>query len=192
VVLAGPITAECAALAPNLRIALRPSGTLDLPNLLDRGELDLGIAGINPPAGRFGSKVLVEDSFVAVVRRGHPIGQKQLDLKTFTKLPHLAISSIGEDLRFVDAELSAKGYSRSIAMEAPYLSAGAILTQSNMVAVLGRQIAQEFRRAYAIELKDLPFPSPALRSVMLWHRRFDGQKAHRWLRETIVSVAAHV
>src|SRR5712671_4455405 len=44
VVLAGPIIAECAALAPNVRISLRPSGTLNLPELLDRGELDIAIA----------------------------------------------------------------------------------------------------------------------------------------------------
>jgi DNA-binding transcriptional LysR family regulator len=192
VVLAGPITAECAALAPNLRISLRPSGTLDLPDLLDRGELDLAIAAIDPPVNRFSSQVLIEDRYVAAMRRGHPIAKKKLDLKALAALPHLVISSSGEDLRFVDAELAAKGYSRLVALEAPYLSAGAILTQSDMVAVLGRQIAQEFRRAFAIELKELPIESPVLRSVMLWHRRFDDQPAHRWLRKTIISVATHL
>jgi len=101
------------------------------------------------------------------------------------------ISSSGEDLSFVDAALGAAGYARSIALEAPYLSAGTILVQSDMVAVLGGQIAQEFRRAYPIELRDLPFKSPRLHAVMLWHRRFNDQVAHRWLRETMVSVAAH-
>jgi DNA-binding transcriptional LysR family regulator len=192
VVLAGPITAQCAALAPNVRISLRPSGTLDLPDLLDRGEIDVAIAALDPPANRFASQVLVEDHYVAVMRGGHPIAQSKLDLQTFAALPHLVISSSGEDLRFVDAALAVQGYTRRIALEAPYLSAGAILTQSDMVAVLGRQIAQEFGRAYAIKLKDLPFQSPVLRSVMLWHSRFNDQRAHRWLRETIMSVAAHL
>jgi DNA-binding transcriptional LysR family regulator len=127
-----------------------------------------------------------------VLRRGPPIASRKLDLKAFAALPHLAISSSGEDLSFVDAALATKGYARSIALEAPYLSAGAILIQSDMVAVLGRQIAQEFHRAYAIELKHLPFKSPALRSVMLWYRRFDDQPAHRWLRGMITSVTAHL
>jgi DNA-binding transcriptional LysR family regulator len=192
VVLAGPITAEIAALAPNVRISLRPSGTLDLPDLLDRGELDLAIAATDPPGNRFSSQVLIEDRYVAAMRRGHSIGKGKLDVKTFAALPHLMISSSGEDLGFVDAALAAKGYARNVALEAPYLSAGAILTQSDMVAVLGRQIAQEFRRAHAIELKELPFGSPVLRSVMLWHRRFDDQPAHRWLRKTIMSVATHL
>ena len=192
VVLAGPITAKCAALAPNVRLSLRPSGTLDIPDLLDRGELDLALAALDPPANRFAAQVLVEDHYVVVMRRGHPIAHRKLDLTTFATLPHLVISSSGEDLGFVDTALAGVGHARSIALEAPYLSAGAVLTQSDMVAVLGRQIAQEFRRAYAIKLQDLPFDSPVLRSVMLWHRRFDNQTAHRWLRETIISVAAHL
>jgi DNA-binding transcriptional LysR family regulator len=192
VVLAGPITAECAALAPNVRISLRPSGTLNLPELLDRGELDIAVAALDPAAERFASRVLVEDRYVMAMRRGHPVAQGKLDLKTFAALPHLVISSSGEDLSFVDAALAAGGCARSIALEAPYLSAGTILVQSDMVAVLGRQIAQEFRRAYPIELRDLPFTSPPLRAVMLWHRRFNDQGAHRWLREMMVSVAAHL
>jgi DNA-binding transcriptional LysR family regulator len=189
VVLTGPIVAECKALAPHLRLSLRPSGTLDLPELLDRGELDLVISAIDAPAERFASQVLVEDRYVAVMRQGHPAADRALDLATFADLPRLAISSSGEDLRFVDAALAAHGRSRSVVLETPYISAGPLLASSDMVAVLGRQIAQEFRRSYPVEIKELPFESAVLRSVMLWHRRFDDQPAHRWLRETITTAA---
>ncbi|MEI9986324.1 MAG: hypothetical protein WDN69_26035 [Aliidongia sp.] len=116
----------------------------------------------------------------------------QLDLATFAALSHLVISSSGEDLGFVDAALGGVGYVRRVGLEAPYLSAGAILVQSDMVAVLGSQIAREFRRAYPIELRELPFKSRALRSVMLWHKRFDAQPAHRWLREMIIATARNL
>jgi DNA-binding transcriptional LysR family regulator len=192
VVLAGPITADCSTLAPKLRLALRPSGTLDLPDLLDRGELDIAIAALEAPADRFDSQVLAEDDYVAVTRRGHPAARGKLDHKTFAALPHLVISSSGEDLGFVDAALAAKGLRRAIAAEAPYLSSGTILVQSDMVSVLGRRFAQEFRRAYPIELHDLPFATPRLRSVMLWHKRFTDQPAHRWLRQTIAAAAGHI
>ena len=61
-----------------------------------------------------------------------------------------------------------------------------------MVAVLGRQIALEFRRLYPIEIRNLPFDIPRLHSIMLWHRRFDDHPAHRWLRETAVAVGAAI
>lgn len=192
VVLVGPITADCAAAAPNVRLSLRPSGTLDLADLLDRGELDLALSNHVPTGDRFSSRVLIEDSYVAVMRRGHPLAGTNFGIEAFARLPHLTISSSGEDLDFVDRALAAQGLSRSIELEAPYLSAGTILVQSTMVAVLGRQIAQEFRRAYPIELCELPFPSPPLRSVMSWHRRFDDQPAHLWLRERIASSAANL
>jgi hypothetical protein len=78
----------------------------------------------------------------------------------FAKLPRLVISSSGEDVGFVGAELAAHGLSGPAALEAPYLSAGSILAQSDMVAVLGYQIAGEFRRSYPIEIKELPIKSP--------------------------------
>jgi DNA-binding transcriptional LysR family regulator len=190
VVLAGPVFAKCRALAPNVRLSLRPSGTLDVPEMLDRGELDLAILGREPSVSRFSSRLLIEDHYVAVTRRGHPIVERKLDLDAFAELPHLVISSSGDDLGFVDAELATRGLSRSVLTEAPYLSAGALLTQSHMVAVMGRQIAEEFRRAYAIELTPLPIPSPPLCSVMVWHSRFDDHPAHGWLRGAIGSVGA--
>ena len=97
--------------------------------------------------------------------------------------------SSGEDVGFVGAELAAHGLSGPAALEAPYLSAGSILAQSDMVAVLGSQIAGEFRRAYPIEIKELPFKSPEVRSIMLWHRRLDDQPGHRWLREVVAKIA---
>lgn len=190
VVLAGPVSGECRALAPNVRLSMRPSGTLDVSELLDRGELDLAILGREPAVARFSCLPLIEDSYVAVTRRGHPVAGQQLGLHAFAELPHLVISSSGDDLGFVDAELAARGLVRSVMAEAPYLSAGALLTQSDMVAVMGRQIAEEFRRSHGIELTPLPFPSPPLRSVMVWHSRFDDHPAHRWLRGVIGSVAA--
>jgi DNA-binding transcriptional LysR family regulator len=189
VTLAGPIVAACQALAPKVRLSLRPSGTLDLAGLLELGQLDLAISAIGAPAERFTSSPLVQDHYVAVFRKGHPALRRKLTLTAFAGLSHLSISSSGEDLGFVDRVLASHGQTRSIALEAPYLSAGVMLTQSNLVAVLGRKLAQEFRRAYPIEIRELPFDAEKLQSTMLWHRRLDDQPAHRWLRQTIIAAA---
>jgi DNA-binding transcriptional LysR family regulator len=192
VVLAAPLVAKCRKLAPRVRLSLRPSLSLNVTELLERGELDVAISAVSAPADRFVSQVLIADRYVVAMRRRHPAARRALDLATFANLPQLVISSSGEDISFLDGALAAHGHARSVALEAPYLSAGPILVHSDMVAVLGRQIALEFRRLYPIELRDLPFESPSLRSTMLWHRRLDDQPAHRWLRETAASVAAAI
>lgn len=190
VVAAGPIAAAVRAQAPKVRPSLVPSGTLNLIDKLDRGELDLVIAARDATAERFASQLLIDDHYVAVLRSGHPALRKKLTLAALADAQHLAITSGGEDLEFVDQALKPTRTVRHITLDVPYLSAGAVLVQSDLIAILGRKLAQEFRRAYPIELRELPFEAPKLRSIMMWHRRFDDVPAHRWLRDTIVAATA--
>jgi DNA-binding transcriptional LysR family regulator len=188
VVLATPLVAAVSAAAPAVRLDLRPSGTLDLVGLLDRGDVDLALGGTDSPGERFAAAPLLEDPFVMVMRRGHPASQRKLSAAAFAALPHLEISSSREDTGFIDRWLGEHGFARRIALRAPYLSAAAILVQSDLVATLSRRIAQEFVRNHPLELRKPPYDSPRVRTLMLWHRRLDRHPAHRWLRDVILSV----
>ena len=163
---------------------------MNLTDRLDRGELDLAISARAIDGERFASQLLIEDRFVAVLRSGHPALRKKLTAASLVELQHLGISSSREDLTFLDEFLKAHKSTRVVASDVPYLSAGVVLVQSNLIAILGRKLAMEFRRAYPIEIRELPLEAPVLHSVMSWHRRFDDLPAHRWLRSTIVGTAA--
>ncbi len=189
-VLAAPVYSACRAQAPGVKLNFRPSGTLDAVEMLDRGELDLAILGRPPAPGRLRSELLVEDQFVAVVRRGHPAARAALSAEALAGTSHLVISSSGDDVDFVAAELSSRGLTRSVSAEAPYLSAGAILLQSDMLAVMGRRVAEEFRRAYPIEILELPIASPPVCASLVWHSRFDDDDGHKWLRKLVASARA--
>jgi DNA-binding transcriptional LysR family regulator len=123
-----------------------------------------------------------------VMRRGHPASRRKLNAAAIAALPHLEISSSGEDTRFIDRWLSERGVERRIALRAPYLSAAPILVQSDLVATLSRRIAQEFVRNHPLQIREPPYDSPRVRTMMLWHRRLDRHPAHRWLRDVILSV----
>ena len=187
VVAVGPIVAAVRAQAPAVRLSIVPSGTLNLTDRLDRGELDLALSGRAIDGERFASQQLIEDRFVAALRSGHPALRKRLTAASLAELRHLGISSSGENLEFVDVK--ARNNARTVASNVPYLSAGSVLVQSNLVAILGRKLAMEFRRAHSIEIRELPFEAPVLHSMMSWHRRFDDVPAHRWQRSTIIGVA---
>jgi DNA-binding transcriptional LysR family regulator len=124
-----------------------------------------------------------------VMRRGHPASRRKLSAAAFAALPHLEISSSREDTGFIDRWLAEHGCVRRVALRAPYLSAAAILVQSDLVATLSRRIAQEFVRNHPLQLRQPPYDSPRVQTIMLWHRRLDRHPAHRWLRDIILSVA---
>jgi DNA-binding transcriptional LysR family regulator len=78
VVMAAPIIAACRAQAPGIRLSIRPSGTLVVTDLLDRGELDLVISAADLQSERFASHRLLSDRYVAALRRVTPLSKKSL------------------------------------------------------------------------------------------------------------------
>lgn len=193
IVIAAPLVAAVSAAAPLVQLDLRPSGTLDVFDRLDRGELDLAIGTFDAVGERFGAAALLEDRFVAVMRRGHSAGRGKLSVEAFGALTHVEISSSGDDTGFIDRSLATRGgRHRRVAVRLPYLSAGAALAESNMVATLSRRVADAMVRSFAVQLRELPFTSPTVRTSMVWHRRLDGAPAHRWLRDVVVSSSKSV
>ncbi len=185
VVLSPRLVMAAAEAAPSVHLDLRPSGTLGIVDLLDRGELDLALGDFGNPGERFASRRLLEDPFVLAMCRGHPAARRKLTAETFAALPHLEISSSGEDTSFIDRWLDGRNLQRRIVHRAPYLSAARIISQSDMVATLSRRIAEAFVRTDPLQVRELPCPSPHVSIGMLWHRRLDNQPAHRWLRSLI-------
>jgi DNA-binding transcriptional LysR family regulator len=188
-VLAPPLVTAVAAAAPSVRLDLRPSGTLNIDDQLDRGDLDLVIRSPQSPPERFATATLLEDPYVMVMRRGHPAAQHKLSARAFADLPYLELSSTDRDTGFIDTWLAENGLARRIALRAPYLSAAAILIQSDMVMMLSRRAAQEFVRSHPFEIRDPPYDLPLVHTEMLWHRRLERSPAHRWLRTVILSVS---
>jgi DNA-binding transcriptional LysR family regulator len=189
VVLTPPLVAAVSAAAPGVRLDIRPSGTLDIVDRLDRGDLDLALDRIDSPAERFDAAPLLEDSFATVMRQGHPAGRRKLTAAAFAALPHLEISSSRVDTSFIDHWLAEQGLTRRIALRVPYISAAPILAKSDLVATFTRRIAHEFVRNHPLQIREPPYDSPRVRTVMLWHRRLDRHPGHRWLRDIILSVA---
>lgn len=190
-VIAPHLATALAAEAPGIVLDLRPSGTLNIIDLLDRGELDAAIGSLAAPGERFNDVRLFDDGFAAMLRRGHPAAGADgtIGIEALARVPHLAVSSTGEGTAFVDEALAQHGLARRVALHAPLLTTGAVLAQSEMVAVLSTRAAHEFARYAPLQVLQLPFASPQMTTALLWARRLDGLAAHRWLRSIIIRTA---
>src|SRR5713226_8333898 len=182
------LVAAAADAAPSVQLDLRPSGTLRIADLLDRGELDLAIGSFADPGERFALAPLLDDRFVLAMRRDHPAEPGKLTANAIAALAYLEISSNHEDTSFIDDWLVGHGLARRIAHRAPYLSMARILSKSDLVAILCRRIAEAFMRIDKLQIRELPCPSPRVAIGMLWHRRLENQPAHKWLRELVEAV----
>jgi DNA-binding transcriptional LysR family regulator len=120
IVLVGPMVARIARIAPALSLEFLPSGTLDIVDLLDRGELDLAIGSFPEQGERFSHELLLQDEFVAVLRRNHPATRsRELSIEKFAGLPHLEISSVRHATDFIDEALMQRKLSRRMRCARP-------------------------------------------------------------------------
>jgi DNA-binding transcriptional LysR family regulator len=192
-VMAGPIAKAVHDAGSRIKLHMRPSGTLRLDDMLDRGDLDFAIVGDGRVFGeRFGTKTLVKDTFAVVMRRGHPASEAAMDYQILSALPHLVISSTGEDVDFVDELLQEHGLPpRVIQMSAPFLSATPILANSDMIAVLSRRVAEQLASISPIVCRPLSESRnvPITRAILVWPQRLAQVPAHVWLRERIIQSA---
>ena len=190
IVLVAPIAEHVARNAPGVTLDFRPSGTLNIPDLLDRSELHLAIGPPRVQAERFSLRRLLQDQFVIVHRKGHPAASaREFSTEMLATLPQLEISSAQFGADFAEA---APGKSKPVlkpAMRAPFLAAAQILATSDLVSVFPLNIARHMTKSHGLVLHRLSRPPKPLEAAMIWLRRLDNQPAHAWLREVIVRVA---
>jgi DNA-binding transcriptional LysR family regulator len=187
IVLVGILAERVGELAPRVLLEFRPSGTLKILDLLDRGELDLAIGPQLEAGERFSQRSLLDDEFVAVLRKNHPaMNVREWSAERFADLPHLEISSALHSTEFIDEALARRKLTRRIVLHAPFLSATRILAASDKVSVLARRVAEELARHRPLGMRTLPFRPPAIKTAMIWPRWLDAQHAHRWLRNIII------
>jgi DNA-binding transcriptional LysR family regulator len=189
IVLVAAIAARVAKIAPDVTLDFRPSGTLDILELLDRSELDLAIGPSGVQGERFSLKRLLQDQFVVVLRKDHSAAkERQLSTDKLANLPQLEISSAEFGPDFAEDSTRPRK-ARRPAMRAPFLSAAPILTTSDLVLVLPLNVARDMVRFHPLVFRQLSRSPKPIEAAMIWPRRLDNQPAHAWLRDVISHVA---
>jgi len=172
-------------LAPNVRLEVRPSGMIDVDRLIDNSDLDLFVGRQGETRERFASQELLATDFV-VIRGGGGARGQVISADELAAIPHLHLSSTGDDIGFVDIWLRSRGLTRRIKHSVPLLGCIALLWRIDALLVVRRPIADILAVTPSITIFELPFPSPTVPICMRWHRRLDQQPAHQWLRDVIV------
>src|SRR3981189_810382 len=191
IVLVAPIATHIARIAPGVTLDFRPSGTLNVLEMLDRSELHLAVGPSGGRGERFSLRRLLQDQFVVVHRKGHPAARAQeFSTEKLATLPQLEISSAQFGPDFVDAGPGRSKPGPGPAMRAPFLSAAQILATSDLVSVLPLNVAKSMTRSHHLVFTRLSRSPKPIEAAMIWLRRLDNQPAHAWLRDVIGRVTS--
>jgi DNA-binding transcriptional LysR family regulator len=148
--------------------------------------------GAARPAGSY-EKVLFDESFTCIVRKGHPLAKTNLTLPRYCAAPHLLVAPRGTPGSLVDNALSAIGRSRRIALAVPhFLVVPYLIASSDLIATLATRVATTFADTLGLVTMQPPLALPKFQMATAWHERNQDDPPHRWLREQLLAVAAEL
>jgi len=176
--------------APHVDLVIRHLIPDQVTSLMESGEVDLCVAAFPDSSLSLRQQKLFTEDFVCVVRQDHPAVRKGLDLETYLRLPHVLISPRGEGAGVVDTALAKLGRSRRIALRLPYfLTAPLSVVNSDHVLTAPRRLVETLTGAWPLQILPLPIALRSFDVLQIWHERFDGDPAHRWLRGVMARAA---
>ncbi len=191
--------------APGISVRVRPLTTRDPRRLLEEGEADIALgffpatlASLSAQAQvgkgvNFEHLRLYEGHYVCVMRKGHPLAARPISLDEYCAARHLLVSFSGRPFGFIDESLASLGRKRRVVLTVnQFFTAGRVVANSNVLTVLPRHFVSVTGINDALVLQELPFAVPTVHVDALWHNRNESDLAHRWLRQTLHSIATRV
>jgi DNA-binding transcriptional LysR family regulator len=182
--------------APAMGLNVSGAGD-DWAERLKAGDADLVLGVPDEASAGIYQRAVLEDAFACIMRRGHPLAERPLDLDAFLSQRHVLISSPGRNRSPVDAELERLGHQpRDIALRLPHFMAStAAVAATDLIMTLPRRIAEYMASKEPLVVRESPLPLQRFTLQLLWHERCHDDPAHRWMRErsaTAVPRAARV
>ena len=184
---------------------------------LDSGAAACALGAYQAPPDRFVLEPLFQETLLWVARAGHPALGASLSLSDLAGLSQVAVSrsddpphgpareiasggdyglrrrAAWEDSGVFEEALAARGLSRTIGVVAPdTFSALAIISRTDLVALLPRRLAELSIRAGRLAALDTPYVPPVIEIAMLRRRDREAEPGHAWLLGLIRRAATSV
>lgn len=187
VTLLPPLLAHVRAVAP--LVALE-AARIDrqTASLLESGEADLAL-GFAPwlESGIY-QQTLYQQDWICLANASHPRIDSALGLAQYAEEAHVVISA-GTGQQLLDDALARAHVQRKVQLELPgFLGLGAIISTTDLIATLPRNIGETLARMHGLAVYDCPLPVPSFDVKQHWHARYHEDGASRWLRGVVASL----
>ncbi|EGU51120.1 Transcriptional regulator [Vibrio orientalis CIP 102891 = ATCC 33934] len=173
--------------APNVNLAFR----LWQPDFLhdfDKTGIHLASTMLDNKPDGLSSVKIGQDKSVCLMRNDHPLEMNgELSCDDLVAFPHLKVTGGGDKDSKADVALQQLGYQRRIALKVPFFSAAInALKNSDYLMVVPEHIARNLAPESELVYRPLPFDTEVHQYWLMWHPKYDNDKAHQWMRAKVL------
>ncbi len=185
-----PVLGQVFNLAPQIQIELENLSEEGIAEMC-QGKISLGFGVFDdgPVLDNVAAQSLLTDRQVCLMRKGHPLSERSMDLKDYATAHHALLSITGRAGSRIDSVLKEHGFERTIALRiTQFLAISAVIAPTDLIITVPELLARQVMTDDLIVL-ELPseLQAPPFTFSQIWHERFTEDPAHRWLRRLIKS-----
>jgi len=170
--------------APGIKVAFVVQGANTLS--ANGAEVDLEVGEIGGHGVDQHVETLFHDRLVGIARADHPIFEEEITLDRYLCFKHLLHSRRGLFTTPIDDQLKALGRCRTVVSSAPTLAASLfMLNHTDLIGTCLEHTTRPICTELGLRYFDLPLKRRPASISLVWHRRFDRDDTHKWLRDRV-------
>jgi DNA-binding transcriptional LysR family regulator len=171
--------------APRVRLRTVQLDAQQLEPWLASGNLDFAMGSFPGLTKAVRRQLLWTESYVGVVRRGHPRLGRRPTLAAFRAERHVLVSALGTGHAHALAERaleSAIDPDHIVCRVPMFIGAAVLAKHTDAVATLPRSIATVLARDLDLTIIQPPIRLPTIDIHQYWHDRFHREPGNQWIR----------
>lgn len=178
------LMADLGRRAPGVRVQALQLAPEAIGPALEQGRLDLAF-GYLPALRGTESAPLLQERYVVLLRRGHPLATALKDRAALNRLDYVLVASHAEPAR----ALALLGLEPRIRLTLPHFTvAAAILATTDLAAIMPLRPALRFAALHGLQVVEPDLGLPPFTVAMHWTWRQAHDAGHRWLRERALAM----
>lgn len=177
--------------APGVQLRFLAEAHADTSDLR-QGRVDLGLGSAEPQLPDLHFQILGYDQLVVACRTAHPYALEPT-LARFVRAPQLIVSRRCRLTDPLGEALAARGQQRRVVSAVPISTAALhFAAQSELLVVVPLAFCLPVVRWLGLQTAPIPFELAPIPLFQSWHRRYDGDPAHLWLRAQVYGLVGEM
>jgi DNA-binding transcriptional LysR family regulator len=179
--------------APRVNIETVEMHSRQVQEAMAGGYVDLAVGYLEAFGPSFHRQKLFMNDWVCVVSQTHPTISGTLTAEQYLNGVHLSYVPAGASHALLDQLLErffeAGKVRRRVALRVAHSTGlSSIVAESDLILTVPRALAVSYAGYAKIVVLPLPFPTPEIEIVQVWHDRFHRDAGHQWFRRAFAGL----
>ena len=174
--------------APNVQMRFLRWEYPKVESQLLNSQVDFAVGVRGFDTSNIMQKILYEEKFISLVRKGHPILKGKVSLEKFLAYPHV-MTGPGDGKGAVDHYLNKLNRKRKLLYTVnSFASAPALIENSDCILTAPLRFTDFLKKKHKVQTFNTPFKMDKFHLKLYWGKKHHNDPMNQWMREVILSV----